>query len=62
LIYQDNQETWTLVGDDRESWAVERSGQRRKLEIPLDAFEKTEDGLRLAESLALAKARATANA
>jgi hypothetical protein len=62
LIYHDNLETWELVRDGDGCCIVERSGQRAKLEIPLDVFEKTEDGMRQAENLSLAVARAEADA
>ena len=62
LIHYDDLETWELVCDDDRRFAVERSGQRAKLNIPLDVFEKTEDGVRLAENLSLAIAQATADA
>ena len=62
LIHYDDLETWELVCDEHGHCAIERSGQRAKLTIPLDVFEKTEDGARLAEHLSLAVARATADA
>jgi len=61
LIYHDNLETWELIRDGDGCSVVERSGQRARLKIPLDVFEKTEDGVRLAENLSRAVARAAAD-
>ncbi len=61
LIYYDDLETWELVCDDHGCCAVERTGQRAKLMIPLEAFRMTEDGVRLADQLSAAVARATAD-
>ena len=61
MIYYDHLETWELVCDDSGRCTVERSGQRARLSIPLDVFRKTEDGVRLADQLSAAVARATAD-
>jgi hypothetical protein len=61
LIYYDDLETWELVRDDCGRAVVERSGQRAKLGIPLDVFEKTEDGVHLTDHLRAAVARMTAD-
>lgn len=61
LIHHDGVEAWDLLQRYDGTCSVERSGGRRKLNISVDVFRKTEDGALMAESLDQAIARASAD-
>lgn len=55
-IDQEGETRWELVGGGP-VWMVERIGPAGEERLPLEAFEATEDGRRLANSLTVALAR-----